>query len=202
MAAKITSSSSSFVVLALLLTLLLCISTNVQLSLADTTSKTYTNYLQTACNSTTYPQLCFKSLSSYTSTIKTNDLKLCKTALAVTLKAARNASSLVKALSKQKGLSKTEAGIVKDCIEEIGDAIDELNQSLKALGSLKGSDIEFQIANIKTWISAAITDEDTCTEGFEERNITDEVMIKIRKSIVNVARLTSNGLALINKLSY
>lgn len=44
---------------------------------------------------------------------------------------------------------------------------------MKTLGSLKGSDIEFQIANIKTWISAAITDEDTCTEGFEERNITD-----------------------------
>ncbi|KAJ6978071.1 hypothetical protein NC653_029848 [Populus alba x Populus x berolinensis] len=76
------------------------------------------------------------------------------------------------------------------------------NAQPTSIPSLKGSDIEFQIANIKTWISAAITDEDTCTEGFEERNITDEVMIKIRKSIVNVARLTSNGLALINKLIY
>ncbi|KAJ6764508.1 21 KDA PROTEIN-LIKE [Salix koriyanagi] len=73
---------------------------------------------------------------------------------------------------------------------------------LKALGSLKGSDIEFQIATVQTWVSAAITDEDTCTEGFDEMKITGEVMIKIRKSIVNVGRLTSNALALINKLSY
>ncbi|KAJ6358368.1 hypothetical protein OIU76_000132 [Salix suchowensis] len=84
----------------------------------------------------------------------------------------------------------------------MGDSIDELKQSLKALGSLKGSDIEFQIATVQTWVSAAITDEDTCTEGFDEMNITGEVMIKIRKSIVNVGRLTSNALALINKLSY
>ncbi|KAJ6417806.1 hypothetical protein OIU84_001230 [Salix udensis] len=202
MAAKIVSSLSSFNGVAFLLALLLCISTNVQISMADSTSKTYKNYLQKACNSTTYPQLCFNSLSSYTSTIKTNDLKLCNTALTVTLKAASSTSSLVKASSKKKGLSKSEAGVIKDCVDEMGDSIDELKQSLKALGSLKGSDIEFQIATVQTWVSAAITDEDTCTEGFDEMKISGEVMIKIRKSIVNVGRLTSNALALINKLSY
>lgn len=169
----------------------------------NTSSNTYNNYLKTACNSTMYPKLCYKSLSSYTSTIKTNDLKLCVAGLTVSLKSASNTSSFITSLSKQKGLSKTEVAVIKDCLEEIGDSIDELNQSLKALGSLKRSDdVEFQIANIKTWVSAAITDENTCTDGFDGTKVSAAVKSKIRNSIVNVARLTSNALALINNLSY
>ncbi|KAJ6676246.1 hypothetical protein OIU85_009522 [Salix viminalis] len=200
MEVKIIPSSSSFNVLALLLTFLLGISNVLaDAPAAEISSKNYTNYLQKACHSTTYPQLCLESLSSYTSTIETDYLKLCSTALTVTLKAASNTSSLVKALSKQRGLSKTEAGIIKDCIEETGDSVDELKRSLDAFGSLQGSDIQFQISNIQTWISAAITDENTCTQGFDDRKISDEVMRKIRMKIVIVARLTSNALALINK---
>eukprot|EP00258_Populus_trichocarpa_P025766 XP_024441785.1 pectinesterase inhibitor 4 [Populus trichocarpa] len=199
MEAKIFIPSNA---LALLLAFLLCI------SLADATttknsSETYTNYLKKACNSTLYPQLCFESLSSYTSTIKTNDLKLSTKALTVTLKAASNTSKLVTSLSKGGNLSMTEAGIIKDCTDEMGDSIDMLKQSLKALGSLNGSDhIQFQISNIKTWMSAALTDETTCTDGISERKISDEVMRKIRKTIVHIAMLTSNALALLNKLPY
>ncbi|KAJ6371988.1 hypothetical protein OIU77_002328 [Salix suchowensis] len=190
--------------LALLLTFLLCKS-NMEISLADTnttknSTETYTNYLKKACNSTLYPQICFESLSSYTSTIKTNGLKLCTKALTVTLKAASNTSRLVKSLSKEGNLSKAEAGIIKDCIDEMGDYIDMLKKSLKALGSVNGSEIEFQISNIKTWMSAAMTDETTCTDGIDERKISDEVMRKIRRTIVNISMLTSNALALINKL--
>ncbi|KAB5525362.1 hypothetical protein DKX38_023111 [Salix brachista] len=201
MEAKIFISRNA---LALLLTFLLCIS-NMEISLADTnttknSTETYTNYLKKACNSTLYPQICFESLSSYTSTIKTNGLKLCTKALTVTLKAASNTSRLVKSLSKEGNLSKAEAGIIKDCIDEMGDSIDMLKQSLKALGSVNGSEIEFLISNIKTWMSAAMTDETTCTDGIDERKISDEVMRKIRKTIVNISMLTSNALALINKL--
>jgi len=98
----------------------------------------------------------------------------------------------------------TEAGIIKDCIDEMGDSIDMLKQSLKALGSLNGTSdhVQFQISNIKTWMSAALTDETTCTDGIAERKISDEVMRKIRKTIVNIRMLTSNALALLNKLPY
>ncbi|PNT01872.1 hypothetical protein POPTR_015G128500v4 [Populus trichocarpa] len=208
MEAKIIPSSTSFNVLSLLFTFLLCISSsNVQTSSAaitttTTPSITYTNYLKTACNSTTYPQLCLKSLSSYTSTIKTNELKLCSTALTVALKASSNTSKLVKSLSKIRGLSKTEAAIIRDCIEEIGNSIDEIKQSVKVLRSLTGSDRELQIDNLKTWVSGAITDQTTCTDGFDGNNVNYAVKRAITKSIVNVARLTSNALTFINNLSY
>ncbi|XP_065870316.1 pectinesterase inhibitor 4-like [Euphorbia lathyris] len=172
---------------------------------AVASSKTvYKTYLKTACNSTTFPKLCYSSLSPYTSTIKTSDLNLFKSALTVSLKSAKKTYSLLKSISKKKALSKIDASVVKDCAEEVGDSIDEINQSLKALASINGSssDREFQIGNIKTWMSAAITDETTCTDEFEEMDVSDSLKKKMTKSILNFHSLTTNALALVNKLYY
>ncbi|XP_050227121.1 pectinesterase inhibitor 4-like [Mercurialis annua] len=163
----------------------------------------YKKYLKTACNSTTYPKICYSSLSSYISIIKTSDLNLCSTALNVSLTVAYNASSLVTLLSNRTGLSKAEAAVIKDCVEQIGDTIDELKQSFDAFGSLylNNSDIRFQISNIQTWVSAALTNEDTCSDGVDETKVSSSVKNMLKKSMLNVARITSNALALINKLS-
>ncbi|KAF8044275.1 hypothetical protein BT93_A2309 [Corymbia citriodora subsp. variegata] len=165
------------------------------------------NFVKTSCSTTTYPKLCKKRLSSYASVVRSNPWKLCNCALSVSIQAARNASSLVATLSKQRSLTKAEAGIVKDCIENLGDTIDELKQSIKAMAQIGGSssaknDVEFQMANVKTWVSAAITDENTCTDGFAGRKVSAAVKSQIRSSIVDVARTTSNALSLINSLKY
>ncbi|EEF32721.1 21 kDa protein precursor, putative [Ricinus communis] len=167
-------------------------------------SSAYKEYLKTACSSTTYPKLCYSSLSPYCYTIKTDDLTLCSTALNVSLQVAYNTSSLVTVLSKQKGLSKTEAQVIEDCIDEMGDSIDELSQSLDAFGSLKlnSTDLRFQISNIQTWVSAALTNEDTCSDEIDDTRVSSSAKKKIKKSISNVARITCNALALINKLPY
>lgn len=164
-------------------------------------SQTYTTYIKTSCNSTLYQQLCYNSLSPYASKIKGDPKKLCKTALSIALQAASNASTTVSNLQKQKTLTSYEAQVVKDCIVNVKDSIDEINQSLQAMDHLNGSDKEFQLSNIKTWVSAALTDENTCTDGFEKgQKVSAAVKNKIRNSILVVARLTSNALALINKL--
>ncbi|XP_031265896.1 pectinesterase inhibitor 4-like [Pistacia vera] len=165
-----------------------------------TCSNTYKIYILTSCNSTTYPADCYKSLKSYYNTIKTDPLKLCKTSLKVTLKTARNTSALVSSIAKQGGLSSAEKAIVKDCIDEISDSIDELKDSLDEMEHLgTGSRLHLQIANIQTWVSAALTDENTCTDEIDEGNkVSKSVKNKIRKSVVNLAKQTSNSLALIN----
>ncbi|XP_062151801.1 pectinesterase inhibitor 4-like [Alnus glutinosa] len=191
-------------VLVLILLTLLPISTP-HTALAATSSSqitTYTQYIKTGCNSTLYPQLCYKSLSPYASEIKGNPQELCKTALSIALQAARNASSTVSNLGQQKTLTPYEASVIKDCVVNIKDSIDELKQSLQAMDRLSGSDKEFQLSNIKTWVSAALTDENTCNDGLDEggQKISAAVKNKIRNSILIVARLTSNALALINNL--
>ncbi|KAL6131871.1 hypothetical protein ACLB2K_070244 [Fragaria x ananassa] len=135
----------------------------------SSSSRTYKTYVKTACNSTTYPQICYKSLSSYATSIKSNPQKLCSYALSVTLKAAKTSASTVSKLAKKKGITKVEAGVVGACIETIKDSVDELKQSVTAMKNLGGADIQYQLDNIKTWVSASLTDEDTCTDAFDEQ---------------------------------
>lgn len=164
--------------------------------------KAYLNFIKTSCNSTTYPSLCYKTLSPYAGSIKTSYLKLCYLALSVTIKAARNTSTMVSNLAKQKGLVSAEASAIRDCIVNIQDSVDELQQTLRAMANLRGADKEFQLANAKTWASAAITDEDTCMEGFSGRKVSAAVKKKVKSSILGVSKLNSNALSLINHFNY
>lgn len=172
-------------------------------ALANTSysNQTYGAYIKKACSSTTYPQECYKSLLPYAFKIKANPQKLRKVSLSVTLNAVHNASSMVSKLLKQNGLTHIEAATIKDCIVNIKDSIDELKQSLGEMNLLSGSDKEFHIANIKTWLSAALTDENTCTDGFEGEVIDKIVKQKITNIVLKIARLTSNSLSLINSLN-
>lgn len=164
-------------------------------------NQTYGAYIKKACSSTTYPQECYKSLLPYAFKIKANPQKLRKVSLSVTLNAVHNASSMVSKLLKQNGLTHIEAATIKDCIVNIKDSIDELKQSLHEMNLLSGLDKEFHIANIKTWLSAALTDENTCTDGFEGEVIDKIVKQKITNIVLKIARLTSNSLSLINSLN-
>ncbi|KAM5557111.1 pectinesterase inhibitor 4-like [Rosa sericea] len=184
--------------------IIIIIMTNMHTTMAasSSTPEPHNSYLLRACNSTTYPQICYKSLFSYASTINSNPQKLCSYALSVALKAARNASSTVTKLSKRNGLTHSEALVVKDCIENIRDSIDELKQSVSAMNNLGGANMEYQLGDIKTWVNAALTDDDTCMEGFDEVKVSLYVKNAISKSIVNIARLASNALSLTNSLNY
>ena len=171
------------------------------LATASYSNQTYGAYIKKACSSTTYPQECYKSLLPYAFKIKANPQKLRKVSLSVTLNAVHNASSMVSKLLKQNGLTHIEAATIKDCIVNIKDSIDELKQSLHEMNLLSGLDKEFHIANIKTWLSAALTDENTCTDGFEGEVIDIIVKQKITNIVLKIARLTSNSLSLINSLN-
>lgn len=88
-------------------------------------------------------------------------------------------------------------------MSEIGDCIDEIAKSLNAMNNLTGlskEDLKFKIASIQTWVSASITDEDTCTDGFDGVDTSSYVKKPIAKYITTLTRLSSNSLALINLL--
>ncbi|CAL1405185.1 unnamed protein product [Linum trigynum] len=174
---------------------------------AAAVTRRYKTYLKTACADATYPKLCYTSLAPYTSAIKTDDVKLCSAALAVTLQAVKDTSSLVSRLRKlREGLGKGDVAVLKDCDEVIKDAVDELKQTAKVVSRLmrKGAAAaaELDIANMRTWLSAAITDETTCADVFDGQKVSAAVKGPIWKSIKKVERLTSNALALVDKLAY
>lgn len=97
-------------------------------------------------------------------------------------------------------LTPKEAAALSDCVEEIGDSIYELQRSIKEMNGGGSSNFGLQMSNIQTWVSSALTNEDTCMDGFsvEGKNGGGNVKSKVRRHIVRVAHMTSNALALIN----
>ena len=96
-----------------------------------------------------------------------------------------------------------EVAAMRDCVEELSDSVDELRNSLVEMSRLEGSsnknrDVGMLISDIQTWVSAALTDDDTCMEGFEGKAMHGKMRNVVRGRILNVAHLTSNALALIN----
>lgn len=91
---------------------------------------------------------------------------------------------------------------MKDCVEELSESVDELRDSIGEMNKFnKGRNYNFKIMinDIQTWVSAALTDENTCSDGFLGHTMNGKLKAVVRSQIVNVAQLTSNALALINK---
>ncbi|GMI75630.1 Pectin Methylesterase Inihibitor 7 [Hibiscus trionum] len=161
-----------------------------------------TDYVKTSCEVTMYPDICYQTLSAYASTIQTSPRELANTALSISLNGAQSTSTLVLKLSKEHGLTRGEAVAIADCVETMSDSVDELRQSMAEMKDLKGPEFQMKMSNIQTWVSAALTNEDTCMDGIEAKAVNGKIKDTIRSNIARVAHLTSNALAFINRLSY
>ncbi|CAN1842682.1 21 kDa protein [Linum perenne] len=165
------------------------------------TAKTYYDFIKSSCGVTRYPDLCYSTLSPYAATVRSNSTQLVNAALQVTLNDAVSACNAVRNISKT--LKPKEAGAVMDCVANMKDTVDELKDSMDMMKSgMDGPDFAMEVGNLQTWVSAALTDEDTCMEGIEEGGgvVNGKVKDVIRSRVVRVAQLTSNVLALINHL--
>ncbi|KAJ8772109.1 hypothetical protein K2173_027286 [Erythroxylum novogranatense] len=168
---------------------------------SETHSNSSNDFIRTACGVTRYPEICYQSLSAYAQSIKTDPFQLANVALSVTMKEAQNTSTTVtKLLLESQNLTTKETNAIRDCVENMKGSVSELKQSLVAMEDLKGPDFEMQISNIQTWVSAALTNEDTCMDGFEGKAMNGKIKDTLSNFIEKVAQLTSNALALINKL--
>jgi pectinesterase inhibitor-like protein len=80
-------------------------------------------------------------------------------------------------------------------VEEIRGLLKQMRQ-LGAAGAA-GVSFRFQMSNVQTWMSAALTGEDTCTDGFED--VADgPLKTDVCDRVGKVHKFTSNVLALVN----
>ncbi|CAN4085261.1 unnamed protein product [Withania somnifera] len=195
------ASSCKSLSLRLLVIVLFISQTQPLVTAAKDSGQANKNFMKTKCSKTTYPSLCLKTLMPYASSVKANSTNLCKEALNVATKGVRDASFIVSNLKQQKGISRYEAAALKDCMEDVKDAMYELKRAVEAMGHLSDEDKEFQLSNAKTYASAAITDADSCTDGFSDnRKVNPKVKDAINRSMAVIIRLSSNALSLINHL--
>ncbi|KAD2393579.1 hypothetical protein E3N88_40556 [Mikania micrantha] len=162
-----------------------------------------TNYIRTSCESTRYPATCFNTLSRYSGSIKHDPIRLSMSAIHVALTTVTHAAIYLSKMSRHvdsgNTANTTESAAVRDCSSVFGDAVDEIQKShkeMKRLGWTQES-VRFQLSNVQTWMSAALTNEDTCMDGFDDVEDGD-VKAAVCGWVVAVKEVTSNALALVN----
>ncbi|KAK4764535.1 hypothetical protein SAY86_025625 [Trapa natans] len=162
-----------------------------------------TGYIRSSCASTLYPEVCYSSLHRYAGAIRSEPDRLARIAISVSLSKARRMAAYVSRLSRQADYYEADtesAAALHDCFSNFGDAVDEIRGSLNQMRGLDASSQEsfrFQVSNVQTWMSAALTDEETCTDGFEDLP-EGPVKSDVSAKATAVKQVTSNALALVN----
>ncbi|XP_042479456.1 pectinesterase inhibitor 3 [Macadamia integrifolia] len=192
----------------------LCISSAAALSHSTTSGRSGNSgssedLVRTSCIHASYPDLCLRTLSTYGGKPKTpNDLA--QAAVNVSLSRARKVSKYLSQVGTSLGggvSNKRQRVAVSDCVEQLSDSVDELRKTLSELRNLRSRNGMFRwhMSNAETWVSAALTDEDTCLDGFQDVGGSggNGKMVKssdVKRKMSNVAKVTSNALYLINRL--
>ncbi|KAK1421394.1 hypothetical protein QVD17_23695 [Tagetes erecta] len=168
------------------------------------TVKPPSNFIKSSCATATYPALCEESLSPFAKTIKTSTAQLAHTALAVSLQRSQSTQEYLNKLKRFKGLKPRERSAIGDCLEVVSDSMDRVSKSIRELKNcerVKGQEFLWHMSNVQTWVSSALTDENTCTDGFGGRAMEGRIKTSVRAQIASVAHLTSNALALVNNFA-
>ncbi|KAK1354975.1 PMEI domain-containing protein [Heracleum sosnowskyi] len=127
--------------------------------------------IHASCIHANYPQICLRTLSTYAPPATTpNDVA--QAAVKISLTRSQKASEFLANLKNKSTKREKDAHL------------------------RRGSEFKWEMSNVETWVSAALTNEDTCLDGFKE--IDGKVRSDVRRKITNVARVTSNALYLIN----
>lgn len=158
------------------------------------------NYVRDACSVTRHQDICVRTLASFSSTAKRSPSKWARAGVSVTVGELKSVAQHLIELKNRQLLRGRNRIALSDCIELFQDAVDELHKSLSVLRKLSKSTFDIQMGDLNTWISAALTDEDTCLDGFEGNKAGKQVKL-LQSWVLNATYITSNALALVNKLA-
>lgn len=111
------------------------------------------------------------------------------------MKELRNISSFLTSINDV-----NSQAAINDCASQFEEALSSLNDSVVLMETAHGEELlnAEKVKNIQTWISAAMTDEETCLDGLQEMgsSVADEVKGKMERS----KEFLSNSLAIIAKM--
>lgn len=157
------------------------------------------NNVKEACSVTRYQNLCIHTLAQFSNTAGRTPSKWARAGVSVTISEVKNVQAYLTKLKKNGKMKGRNRVALSDCIETFGYALDELHKSLGVLRKLSKNTFSTQMGDLNTWISAALTNEDTCLDGFEGK--TEKKIKLLQNKVKNVSYITSNALALVNKLA-
>ncbi|KAJ8532681.1 hypothetical protein K7X08_015570 [Anisodus acutangulus] len=163
------------------------------------------DYIRSSCKTTLYPDTCYHSLNHYATAIQQDPGRLARVAVGVSLAKVKRMSALLSNLARDAdyGAQPRAVAALHDCFSVLGDAVDQIRDSLSQMRKLGGTgeSLRYQMNNVQTWMSAALTNEDTCTDGFEDVSDDEPFKSDVCDRAGKVKEVTSNALALVNSFA-
>lgn len=152
--------------------------------------------VQALCQHTDYKETCEESLSKAKNT--SNPKELVKVAFQATvdnLNEVIKNSSLLKSAAKDPRTSQA----LETCKYVLNTSIDDFRRSFDKVETFDISKVDEYMADLKTWLSGAITFQETCLDAFE--NTTGDTGEKMKKLMKTAVELSSNALAIVTDFS-
>ncbi|XP_027353312.1 pectinesterase 3-like [Abrus precatorius] len=157
--------------------------------------------LRAVCNVTQYPNSCFSSISSLPNTNTMDPTHLFNLSLRVATNALSNLSPYLSNLQRNASDSRLQKAI-HVCEMLLQDAISRFNDSISSLVGAQDLLPATKVNDIQTWLSAAITDQDTCLDALQELNSSDAnaILYDLKTDMKNSTEFASNSLAIVTKI--
>ncbi|KAJ8554309.1 hypothetical protein K7X08_024987 [Anisodus acutangulus] len=137
------------------------------------------------CSRTLYPSLCLNSLINYPGANSASDNDLVHISVNLTLQRFGKALYMASDINNLQ-MNTHIRSAYDDCLELLAESVDLLSLSLT---SPPGS-----THDVMTWLSAALTNQDTCTDGLID--VTGSVKDQMSENLKDMSELVSNALAI------
>ncbi|XP_031119062.1 pectinesterase-like [Ipomoea triloba] len=161
--------------------------------------------VKSSCTATLYPELCYSAIANVSgASDKVRSQKdVIEMSLNITTTAVeQNYFVIEKLLKTRKGLTEREKTALHDCLEMIDETLDELHETEKDLEAYPNKKTLKQHADdLKTLVSAAITNQETCLDGFSHGDADKHVRQILLKGQAHVEKMCSNALAMIKNMT-
>ncbi|KAG2697804.1 hypothetical protein I3843_07G122500 [Carya illinoinensis] len=151
------------------------------------------------CGKTDYKEACQKSLSSAAENGNTDPKEFLKAAIQSTINEVAKASNFSdKLIQNMSGANPRVKMSAEDCKDLLQFAADELQASFSTVGDANMHTENDRSADLKTWLSAVISYQQTCLDGLEEA---PEYHSLMKQNLQDASALTSNALAIVSELA-
>lgn len=154
-----------------------------------------TKAVKAICAPTDYKETCEQSLANTNSTNPKDLIKATFDATVKNITDALNNNELIQEAAKD---PKTKEAF-NVCQEVLETSIEDLRRSFSKVQEFDPTKIDDYVEDVKTWLSGAITYQETCIDAFE--NTTGETGEKMKKLLKTAGELSSNGLAMVTDFS-
>ncbi|XP_077236507.1 pectinesterase-like [Tasmannia lanceolata] len=158
--------------------------------------------LRSSCTTTRFPDLCYSSIAGIADNLVTH-----KDVIQATLNLTKNSVQHnyfnVERLFTRRNLTHRVRVALHDCIENIADTLHKLSKTAADVNiyPLNKSISRHHADDLNILISAAMTNQESCLDGFSHGDADGKIRKLILKGLNHVYRLCSNSLGMVRNMT-